>query len=366
MKIALVHDYLCNLGGSERVFQYICEAYPQADIYTLAYNPIKTYPFFLSKKIHTTFLNCLVRNGRSFKFSFPLATYAMQNINLSKYDLVISSSATIAKYIKTNGIHICYCYIPTRAIWQFDEYFSKNFIKKILKPIIKFLKKRDYNAAQRIDYFIAISKVTQEHIKETYKRQSKVIFSPIETEKFYSSKQRSNNFLIISRLEYWKKIDYAIEAFNQLDLPLKIIGDGPERKKLQAMAKKNISFLGSVNDATLAKEYSKCKAVIFTPYLEYGLIPLEANASGTPVICYGKGGVLETMIPVDNNENKKATAVFFYEQNPQAIVKAINKFQEYQFDPNYLISHASEWNVTTFKKKLISYVDSICEQKNEP
>lgn len=355
MKLAIIHDYLCGLGGSERIFQYMCEEFPEADAYTLAYNPATTFPYFKSRRIRTTWLNRFVQSTAAFRWSFPIATYVMQSLDLSQYDVVLSSSATVAKYVSvSNGKHICYCYIPTRAIWHFDEYFSNSTKARLLKLSLPYLKKRDYAAAQRVNQFIAISKASKDYIKQYYDRDAEVIYCPVEIDKFRPSEKKEHHYLIVSRLERWKKIDYAVEAFNQLGLPLRIIGTGDEATRLRAMAKSNITFLGGVDDKTLALEYSKAAAVIFTPFLEYGLIPLEANASGTPVICYGKGGITETMVPTDGQgaSGSAPTAVFFYEQTSEALIKAVHEFQKNTFSRAELVRHASQWSVPNFKKKI--------------
>jgi glycosyltransferase involved in cell wall biosynthesis len=362
MKTAIVHDYLCGMGGSERVFQYICEEFKEADAYTLAYNPTRTLPYFSGRNIRTTWMNRLVQSMDSFRWSFPVATHVMEALDLSGYDLVLSSSATVAKYIRvTNGKHVCYCYIPTRALWQTGEYFGGSWKSKLIQPFLTYLKRHDLDAAKRVDQFIAISKTTRDHIANTYGRDSQIIFSPIDLDRFAPSDERGDHYLIVSRLEQWKRVDYAIEAFNRLGLPLKVIGTGKEETKLRAMAGPNITFLGGVDDQTLAKEYAVAKAVIFTPFLEYGLIPLEANASGTPVICYGVGGITETMIPwsAEYAENNSATAVFFYEQTPESLMAAVKQFEKATFDATRLVIHASRWGVPEFKRQLRQAVETI-------
>lgn len=362
MKIAIVHDYLCGLGGSERVFQYMCEEFQEADIYTLAYNPDATYPYFRECQIKTTWLNPLVRTMEAFRWSFPLATFAMEGLDLHKYDVVLSSSATVAKYVRVpNGRHICYCYIPTRALWQFDEYFGSSWKAKLVKLFLPYLRRRDYQAAQRVDKFIAISNVTKEHILACYGKESDIIYSPINLKNFHPAAIKKAHFLLVSRLEQWKRVDYAIEAFNRLGLPLRIIGTGIEEARLKALAQPNIEFLGSVDDATLAREYGEARAVIFTPFLEYGLIPLEANASGTPVICLGKGGITETMVPFEEGtivHGNAPTAIFFYEQTADTLVEAVGRFERASFDAVQLVKHASEWDVPAFKKKIRQAVES--------
>ena len=354
-KMAIVHDYLCGVGGSERVFQYMCEEFPEADIYTLAYNPSRTLPFFKTKKIKTTWLNTLVRTMTSFRWSFPLATYAMESIDLADYDVVLSSSATVAKYVKVpGGIHVCYCYIPTRALWQKEKYFENSIVKYLITPFLSYLRKRDLMAARRVDKFISISEDSRSHILDTYERDSEVINSPIDCSKFIFSKNKLSNYLLVSRLEKWKRVEFAIKAFNKLGLPLTIIGTGSEQEYLMSIANKNIQFLGSVEDEELVKEYSDAKAVIFTPELEYGLIPLEAAASGTPVIALGRAGVLETMIPYDSSklDTNLYTAVFFAEQTSESLINAVNVFVDLEFDHEFLAQHSKLWDKEFFKKKI--------------
>lgn len=365
MKIAVIHDYLCGLGGSERVFQYICEEFAEADAYTLALNPEHTYPYFRTRDIRTTWLNRYVKSMDAFRWSFPVATYAMESIDLSAYDIVLTSSATVAKYVAVpNGVHICYCYIPTRALWQFDEYFGRGVATRLFRLFLPYLKRRDYAAAQLVDQFIAISNASREFIQRDYNRDAQVLYCPIELDKFAPSPNRKAHYLIVSRLEHWKRVDYAIEAFNRLGLPLRIIGTGKDEAQLKSMAKPNIEFLGLADDATLAREYAEARAVVFTPFLEYGLIPLEANASGTPVICYGKGGITETMVPwgSDQASVSSPTAVFFYEQTPEALAEAVRQFEGITFDTEALVEHASHWSVPVFKSNLRRMVDSAASR----
>lgn len=358
MRIALVHDHLCGIGGSERIFQYLAEEFSEADIYTLAYNPAMTLPYFSSRNIHTTWMNRYVRTSEAFRWSFPLATLVMKHLDLSHYDMVLSSSATTAKYVKApKGGHLCYCYIPTRALWHYDQYFGGSFKRYFMKPFLNSLKKQDFRIAQGIDRFIAISKSSRDYIQEYYHRDAEVVYCPIDTNRFRPANQKLDHYLLVSRLETWKKVDYAIEAFNALGKTLKIVGTGSEEPKLRKLAKPNIIFLGSLNDQQLAQEYALCRAVVFTPFLEYGLIPLEASASGTPVICYGYGGVEETMIPVGHPSGLPPTALFFYEQTASALVDAVREFETVSFDEAALVQHAAQWNIASFKKKMRDMVD---------
>lgn len=363
MKIAIVCDYLGGIGGAERVCQYICEEFPDADVYTLGYNAKAVFPYFATRSIKSTWLSKFIQSPKRFRLSFFIATYVMQCLDLSRYDVVISASATVAKYVSVkNGRHFCYCFIPTRAIWHFDRYFTHSLIGKIFQLLLPLLRKRDYEAAQKVDHFIAISRVTQGYIKRFYDRDSVILHSPIDTGKFTTSSEKKDYHLIVSRLEHWKVLDYAIEAFNESGFPLRIIGAGEEESRLRAMAKPNITFLGEVDDACLSQQYAEARAVIFTPCLEYGLIPLEANASGTPVICYGRGGVEETMVSLEAAAvtGEYPTAVFFFEQTSEALLDAIKKCSAYSFDSQKLVRHAARWSVETFRKGLRRQIVEVC------
>lgn len=362
MRMAIVLDQLFGMAGSERVAQYICEEFAEADVYTLAYNPETTFPYFSSRNIRTTWLNLFVRSTSAFRWSFPFATYVMQSLDLRDYDAVLSCSATVAKYVSApTGKHVCYCYIPTRALWHFKEYFRPSLRAAIMKPFLNYLRNRDYRAAQKVDQFIAISEISKEYIHTYYEKSAKVIHCPVDLTLFRPVRDRKDHYLMVSRLESWKKLEFAIEAFNSLGLPLRIVGSGPEEARLRAMAKRNVLFVGTVDDATLAAEYSEARAVVFPPYLEYGLIPLEANACGTPVICYGKGGVTETMIPVNgrNHSASPPTAVFFKEQTADSLIQAVREFERCEFSRDNLVRHAECWSVPQFQRRMRAAVMSF-------
>ncbi|MBL7047890.1 MAG: glycosyltransferase [Candidatus Marinimicrobia bacterium] len=362
MKTALVHDALCCVGGAEKVFKYMCEEFEEADIYSLCYNPNETLEFFKSKVINVTWLDKLIKTPQTLRISYPIATTVMKNLNLSQYDIVISSSASIAKYVSAmNGKHFSYCYYPTRALWEPDKYFGNSIWGRCLSPFLRLYREKDKKLARNVDQFIAISDDSNKHIKKYYGKNSHVIHCPIETENFSPTKKKSKYFLLVSRLLKWKKVDYAVEAFNELGLPLKIIGTGEEENYLKSIANPNIEFLGFIDEKQLAIEYSKARAVIFTPSLEYGLIPLEANASGTPVIAYGKAGVTETMIPYNSEkkmEQQNPTAIFFYEQSKEALIEAVKVFKQVKFESKYLVDHASKWSVKSFKTKFRTYISN--------
>lgn len=362
MKIAIVHDQLLIKGGAERVFWAMAQAFPEADLFTLAYHPENTYSEFKDVTVHTSFMNMIVRTNALFRYLFPINIFAIQTVNLNSYDLVLTSSATVAKYVRVrNGTHMCFCYFPTRAIWHGEKYFNQGFLGRVKQAVIWALRKFDYDAAQRVDYFIAQSETTKAAIQKYYHRDADIIPSPINLDRFMNARdvEKQPHFLIVSRLEIWKVLDFAIEAFNQMGLPLHIIGEGDDGERLKALAGPNIRFLGAVDDDALALEYRKAQAVIFTPELEYGLVPLEANACGTPVIAYGKGGVCETMVPWREQGpdiQPDATAIFFQEQTVESVIEAVSFFQTVSFDRRGLLKNAEKNSEPIFQKRLKDYV----------
>ena len=338
------------------MFLYMVEEFPEADCFTIAYNPSTTWPQFRNYPVKTHWANAFVQSHRRFKLLFPLLTYLYEWWDFRKYDVILSSSATTAKYLsRFDGLHICYCYFPTRAIWNDRAYFEQSGWKEYLfRLLLPYFKKRDKLAAGRVDHFIGISETTRKAIKTTYDRDADVLYCPIDFDRFSPGikEDKQTHYLIVSRLERWKQLDYAIEAFNQLGLPLRVVGAGDDEDRLQALAGPNVQFLGAVDDATLVREYGQARAVICPPALEYGLVPLEACATGTPVIAIGIGGVTETMIPTDAKTRQSPTAVFYYEPTAEALMAAVRDFEGMTFDRQSLANHARDFDIPKFKKAL--------------
>ena len=294
MKIALVHDYLNQYGGAERVLEAIAEIFPSAPIFTLIYSPKHIRGAFSDKEIHTSFLQkfpLVKSHHRVFPLLMPVA---VEKFNLSKYDIVFSDSTSFAKGVitKPETLHICYCHTPPRYAWDDSHKYIREFtmfpLAKIFVPFfMNYIRLWDREAAMRVDEFICNSKFVAKRIQKYYKKKAKVIYPPVDTKKFSpSNKPPEDYFLMVGRLLAYKKFDIAIEAFNKLKLPLKIVGEGPERKKLEAIANKNIEFLGERHNRELEKYYQNCKALIFPQEEDFGLVAIEAMACGRPVIAY--------------------------------------------------------------------------------
>lgn len=359
MKIAIVHDYLNQYGGAERVVEALHELFPDAPIYTSVYLPEKMPESFRNMEIRESFLRILPFLDRFFKFYFLLYPFAFISFDLSGYEVILSSSSAYAKGIKAprGTMHICYCYTPTRFIWRFKQYMQEErmsiFFKKIIQICVSFLKRWDFNTASNVDFFIAISENVRRRIRDAYKREAEVIYPPVNTEIFYQDKARYEKegeyFLIVSRLAAYKRVDLAIEAFNKLGLPLKIVGDGPYRNLLEQRAHRNIEFLGKIDDMMLNEVYARCIAVIFPGEEDFGIVPVEAQAAGKPVIAYARGGALETVVD-------GVTGVLFDEQSVDSLIQALNSFYKISFNSIIISQNALRFSKGIFKKRIFSCV----------
>ncbi len=350
MKIALVYEYLTQLGGGERVLQTLCEMFPEAPIYTLIYDEKTTNDAFKNRKIYTSFLQKIPGSKKFFRSFIWLMPLAVEQFDLSNFDLVISISHSYGKGIitKPGTRHVCYCLTPTRYLWS-DPGLP---FKSISRFILTYLRIWDYQAAQRVDYFIADSKNVQQRIKKYYGRESELIYPPVETGKFYISQNPKNYFLMVGRQVPYKRFDLAIKAFAKLpNEQLLIIGDWPfySRLKIKKFKAKNIKFLGRVSEKELTRYYADCKALIFPQEEDFGIVPVEAMAAGRPVISYRAGGALETVVEGE-------TGAFFNEQTPESLTEAVKNFREQKFNPDIIRKWASKFDKEIFKKKFTELI----------
>ncbi len=356
MKVALLHDYLNQAGGAERVLLALAELFPDAPIYTLIHDK-KRLTGFANKDIRTTFLQKIPFSGSKIRWFLPLMPTAVEQIDLTDYDVVISSTSALIKGAITHPktLHICYCHTPTRYLWSEAHQYHKDIkegkiVKYFLPLILNRLRQWDQLAAQRVNHFIANSNFIAQRIKNYYNRDSAVIYPPVDTENFYISNNLSNYYLLISRLKPYKKVDLAVKAFNKLNIPLKIIGIGEETQKLKKMAKPNIEFLGAVSEEEKRKHLSQCLALIHPQVEDYGLTVVESMASGRPVIAYADGGALETII--DDKTGK-----FFKEQTWEALIDAVIKFKPKEFRPQGIKQHAEKFNSQSFYQKMKNFIE---------
>lgn len=365
MKIALVHDWLPFMGGAERVLCNFNELYPEAPIYTTICNDTKIDKQLRDANIITSKLqkNKEIKNHRRL---FPFMMSAIESFNLNEYDIVLSDSSSVAKAIITppNTMHVCYCHSPMRYGWEFShEYAGKmsgkgSLKNKLLGYFLSLVRIWDKASVDRVDYYIANSENVARRIWKHYKKECVVIHPPVRCKLFNISDIDDDYLLVVSRLQEYKRIDIAIEACNKLNIPLVIIGDGPDREKLEKLAGKNIKFMGRQSDETIKEYYSKCKAFLFTGEEDFGITPLEAMASGRPVIAYRKGGALETVI-------EDRTGVFFDNQDPDDLVKAIKRFNTMRFNKEDIRRHAETFDEEIFKKNIKNYINECYKEFSE-
>lgn len=356
MRIAIVHEFLTQLGGGERVLQNFLEIWPKATLHILIYNEKKIGKLFNQYPKKISFLNKFPLAGKDHKWLLPLMPWATESFNFDSYDLVLTSGSSFAKGVKTGkALSICYCHTPTRFLWtEKDDYLDSQpypfFVKTLASFVLRFLKKWDYKASQRPNFFIANSENVKNRIKKYYNRESEVIFPPVDARMFYPDGKKENYFFTASRLEPYKKIDLAIEAFNQLGWPLKVAGSGTNSEKLRKMSKANIEFVGRPTDEELRKLYSQAQAFVFPAEEDAGIMVLESQACGTPVIAFGKGGSLETVIPGQTGE-------FFYEQTPEAIIKVLQVFRTEKYNSQTLRENALKYDKKVFQEKIKKFVE---------
>jgi glycosyltransferase involved in cell wall biosynthesis len=347
MKIALVHDYLTQRGGAERVFELLCRHYPDADVFTSLYDPEQTIELG-DRLVQTTILQNVPGATKYFRLMAPFYYPAFRSLDLQDYDVIISSSTSFAKCVRKrpDATHICFCHNVTRFLWDTQTYLRQysdfqNFYP-FLEKIFRVMRQQDLKYAQEPDLYIANSSTVAQRIRKIYGKQAIVINYPIDTSQFEFSNQKEDYYLASARLISYKRLDVIIEAFNWLGWPLKITGDGPEYDRLKAQAMGNVELLGHVSDADRKVLMRNAKSVVIAALEDYGLVPIEANASGTPVISYGAGGVLDTQIP-------GKTGVFFRRQTPESLQNALISAQHMQWDYDEIRHHAiSNFSEATF------------------
>ncbi len=355
MRIALIHDWLNQIGGAEDVLQTLVEMYPGAPVYTSMYAPDIMPPAYRAWDIRVTWMNRLPGIHRHHQPYLPLYPLAFQGLDLRGYDVILSNKSGFCHGIcvPPGATHICYCLTPTRYVWNLRDYSQREkfpaIANALLPPVIALLRKWDWAAAQRVHHFIAISTEVQKRIREFYGREAVVIAPPVDTTRFQPAAQHGDYFFILSRLIPYKRIDLAVAAFNELGLPLVIAGEGRDRARLQSMAKSNITFLGRVDDARAAELMARCRAFIFPGLEDFGITPVEAQAAGRPVIAFAGGGALDTVV-------EGMTGLFFHEPTASSLAAAIRRFDDGRFDAATLREFAQRFDTRIFKRELTKFI----------
>ena len=356
MKVAIIHDWLNQYGGAEQVLSALHEIYSEAPIYTSIYWPEAMPREWQGWDIRPSWLNRLPFINQHHQPFLPLYPWAFESFDLSDYELVISNKSAFCHGVRTPPeiLHICYCLTPTRFLWNYEEYVGRERIPWLMQAFLPLLIDRlrlwDRAAADRVDHFVAISQEVRERIKRFYQRDSTVIYPPVDTERFQAASSPEDYFLIVSRLIPYKRIDIAIQAFNDLGLPLFIIGEGRDEERLKAMAGPKINFLGRLPDGQLTYYLARCRALVFPGHEDFGLVPLEAMACGRPVIAYAGGGALETVVEGE-------TGLLFSQQSAEALMRTVKNFYDRRFDPHTIRAHAAKYDRKRFKAQLQGFID---------
>jgi glycosyltransferase involved in cell wall biosynthesis len=374
VKVALVHDWLTGMRGGERCLEVFCEIFPGADLFTLVHRRGAVSPTIERSSIHTSWLQSLPLAAVYYRHLLPFFPLAIRQFRLAGYDLVLSSSHAVAKGVRRDGspLHVCYCFTPMRYIWdQSSIYFPRERFSPVawvlLQALFRYLRRWDVKTSRGVDEFIAISDHIAAKIRAYYNRHAYVIPPPVDCGFFTpdcSPQQHGASFyLIVSALVPYKRVDIAVEAFNRLQLPLVVIGVGPERPKLERHASSSITFLGWQPDVVVRDYYRRCKALIFPGEEDFGIVPVEAQACGKPVIAFGKGGALETVIPLNGSASeaglcRSPTGVFFYDASVDALCDAVAMCQRdtAAFDPAAIRQNALRFDRPEFRARITAFL----------
>ncbi|HEX3446351.1 MAG TPA: glycosyltransferase [Chthoniobacterales bacterium] len=380
MRVAIVHHWFISLAGGERVVDTIASMFPNADVFTLFLDERKLPPAIKKRKITTSVLDKIPAARRVHRHLLPLYPVAVEMLDLSGYDLVISSDSGPMKGVVTglNATHICYCHSPMRYLWDGHSAYLRG-MSPLMRPVFgltsHYVRNWDYSAAQRVDHFIANSKYVATRIWKYYRRDSTIIHPPINTSHSFLADKHENYYLAVGRLVPYKRTDILIEACCRLGRKLVIVGDGPEMKRLKKHAARNVEFLGELDESQLGNIYARCRALLFAADEDFGMVALEAQSYGRPVIAFGKGGSLETVVgsyagirEENSKELNGVTGVFFEEQTADSLAQAILSFEagEESFLPHRIQLHARKFDTSVFVDRLRNYIECVMTNGREP
>lgn len=360
MKVALAHDHLNQAGGAERVLKVLTELYSDAPIYTLLHDARALDGMFPAERITSSFLGELPFSRSLFKFLLPLMPVAVESLQLGEPDCLITSASALIKGIVTSPktLHLCYCHTPTRYLWSdahqyLEELHYPKFFKRLIPLVLSRLRMWDWHAAQHVDRFVANSHFVAGRIRKYYHREASVIYPPVDVEAFAGSPlptERGRYFLLIARLRPYKRIDVAVTAFTKMNIPLVIIGTGEEELRLRARAQENITFVGAVSEQEKRRWLSGARALIHPQEEDFGITAVEAMAAGRPVIAYGAGGALETVVP-------GLSGVLFDEQCWEGLADSVIRFDDGQFDAAKIREHARQFSRERFVSEFSAFVN---------
>ncbi len=355
--VAIFHDNLVQMGGAERVMQALTQALPGVSVHTTLAAPWKLNPELQAMDIRTTWMRYLPAPARLYRHYFLLYPFAVETADLRQYDLIVSSCWGYSKGVRKRpgAVHVCYCHTPMRWAWRYDDYVSRERIgplrRRLLRWLIEPLRHWDLRASKRPDFFIANSAVVADRIRRLYGREAVVIPPPIDVGRFQLSERQGDFYLVLSRLVAYKRIELAIEACNRLRRRLVVIGDGPDRQRLERLAGPTVEFRGRQPDAVVTTAIAECRALLFPGEEDFGLVPLEANASGRPVVAWRGGGALETV--------RDDTGVFFDEPTPESLAAAIEALERRTWDPQVMRAHAAAFDQHVFIERIQRFLATV-------
>ena len=362
-RVALVHDFLLDVRGAERVFMALCDEFPEADLFTAVYDPRGTEGRFAHRQIRTSFLQRARPTARTFRAFLPLYPYAVEALDLRGYDVVLSSSSAWAHGVipEERAVHVCYCHNPFRYAWNEREatLAARNpLTRAALAVVFQRWRQWDWIAAQRVDTYVANSATTQRRLERYLGRESTVIHPPVETQRFAPGPV-GGEYVMLGELMAHKRIDVAIHAFNELRLPLVVVGNGPDARRLRRLAGPTIRFEGRIGDTRVADLLSRAKALVVTASEEFGIAAVEAQAAGRPVIALAEGGVRETVI-------EGVTGTFFHENSPAALAEAVASFDTSAVDPAACVANAARFDTGVFRAAMRTVVDEALGAEPRP
>ena len=362
IRIALFHDNLAQMGGAERVTEALHRTLPEADLYSTLSVPERLSPYLQGARARTTWMQRLPFKARFFRHYFLLYPLAVETVDLTGYDLIVSSCFGFAKGVHRGkaAVHVCYCHTPMRWVWRASDYFAQEklsplkrlFLWLTLKP----LRWWELRAARQPDFYIANSQVVAKRLSDFFGIPSVIIPPPIETSRFSISSTPAEYFLILSRLVPYKRLDLAVRAASELSVPLKVIGSGPDLERLRAMAGPTVEFLGRQPDEAVNRFVSECKALIFPGEEDFGMAPLEVNAAGRPVIAFYGGGAMETVIEGLNG-------TFFREPTIASLVAAMRHFDSMTWDPFAVQAHARTFDTLRFQERIREFLAEVTKDR---
>ena len=365
LKVAIVHFWLVQMCGAENVLEALCELYPQAEIFTHVYVPEAVSQTIRNHKVHTTFIQNLPKADKLYQSYLPLMPLALQQLDLRAFDLVISSESGPAKgvMVAPEARHICYCHSPMRYVWDmYPDYLASagRFKRWLMPPLIHYLRMWDYCTAGGVDQFVANSHFVSSRIQRYYRRDAIVIAPPVNTHEFKPVQEIGDFYLLFGRLVPYKRPDLVVQAFKETGRKLVVIGEGEMSAALKKQGADHIIFMGRQPFAVVQEYLAKCKALIFPGLEDFGIVPIEAMASGRPVIAYGRGGVLDSVIDGQ-------TGLFFHEQSVEALNAALDVFEQSfeNFDPVKIAHHAEQFSKERFKNEFMALVDGILNERKK-